>query len=160
MKILFFSLIFAGLSAFAYKLELKQNGYLDLDKKVWEFGQGQFTPNSLPVNLYSNKILKDQQITYEDIFLVKSVINQRLPKECQGKFNLEQVEKSDSCKFSTDEKSIGKYSFTVISLFKTATPNVYRVRSVFFIGQKKNVAALEKSVDTVLSSVSPNKRTK
>lgn len=152
MKIVFFSFIFAGFFAFGYQLELKPNAFLPLDKKTWAFGQGQLTPNTTPVNLYSHKTFKDQQIVYEDMFLVKNVINQRLPVECQNKFNLENIEKSSPCKFNKDESAVGKYSFTVISLFKTATPDVYRVRSVYFIGQKKNIARLEKSADLILNS--------
>lgn len=160
MKILFFLIILTGFFASAHKLELKPNGFLNLDTKKWVFGKGSFTPNTLPVNLYSNKTAKDEQIVYEDLFLVKDVINERVPKECQGKFNIDEVEKSASCKFSKDEKDINKYSFTVISLFKTSAPNVYRVRSTFFIGEKKRLAELEGRVDSILNTASHGKRTK
>ncbi|MBY0453080.1 MAG: hypothetical protein K2P92_08595 [Bdellovibrionaceae bacterium] len=155
MKMVFFSFILSGFFASAYQLELKPKGFLKLDQKVWTFGQGQLVPNTNPVNLYSHKKNKDEQITYEDLFLPKSVINERLPQECKGKLNLEKAATGEIyCKFSTDEKSIQKYSFTVISIFNTSTKDVLRVRSVFFIGQKKNMSELENRVDSILNNTS------
>ncbi len=160
MKTFFFSLIFSGIFASAYQLELKPKSYLKLDQKVWAFGQGQLTPNTTHINLYSHKKNKDTQITYEDLFFAQDVINQRLPDNCKNKFDFKQAEKSSTCKFSKDEKEIGKYSFTVISIFKTTTPEVFRVRSVFFIGQKKNLSELERNVDDVLNPASSKMRKK
>ena len=119
-----------------FLIEVSQSQNITLKNDSWVQASGSFYPGDTVVNVYSHKNKQELQVFFEDLYIPKALLQDKLPKSCA---NL--TEKSKS--FCKSEKTEGKnVSVTYTSVFPLKQKNLIRVRSVFLIGKKQDLSKI------------------
>lgn len=135
--------------SFAYakthNLEVSNTKKFVFDESTWSKGTGSFIPNTTKLNIFSHKKKKEFQVLYEDLFIPKVELKNRLPKECSN-LVAESGFGQLTCKYygSTPKD---KHSVQYTTVFKVSKKNIVKVRTVYIIGKKPDVEDLAKQVD-------------
>jgi hypothetical protein len=138
---------------FAYSAELavSPTQFLELKSTDWQKGEGQFFKGSPPLKLYSNLKSNTYQIFVEDVFVPTKQLSKRLPSEC---VQLASPQFKNFCKAPQKSGVPGHDAVSLTSLFKTDSPQVTKVRTLYITGQKNQVSSLLASISTKPAKVS------
>lgn len=142
-KILFSLVFLFSFSSYAknYSVKVSEKNNLQLSSQDWVQAKGSFIPGATPMNIYSHKKKKEHHVFYEDLFIPKAALKDRLPKDC-----LKLAESFET--FCISEKPVtgGMTSVNVTSVFKLPVSNVVKVRTVVVNGKKADVQRIVDSV--------------
>jgi hypothetical protein len=135
-KILLSSVFLFSFSSYAknYSVKVSEKNNLQLSSQDWVEAKGSFIPGATPMNIYSHKKKKEHHLFYEDLFIPKAALKDRLPKDC-----LKLVESFESSCVSEKSSADGTTSVNVTSVFKLSVPDVVKVRTVVVNGKKADV---------------------
>jgi hypothetical protein len=128
-----------------HNLTISSSQSISLKQTDWVQGSGSFIPNTTPINIFSHKKKKEFQILYEDLYIPRSSLKERLPKEC---LSLAEFEKdTEACKF-LGTASPNSYAINFISINNLSAKNIVKVRTVYIVGKKEDVEKLSQQIKT------------
>jgi hypothetical protein len=122
-----------------FSVKLSQKHKLVLEKNNWTMASGAFYPGSTAMNIYSHNAKKEHQVFFEDIYIPRIALKDRLPANCLELINSKKA--ADFCK-TESAVSNSNFSVSITSLFKVSKSNVVKVRTVYIHGKKNDVDLL------------------
>ncbi len=125
----------------AYDLDVSPSRRLNLKNSEWQFGSGNFSPNSPILKVFSHTQSNTHQIIFEDLFLPAASLIERLPKDCLFLVSPTKIG-SDYCKWVDKSNVTTKKSITLTSIMKLTKKNVSHVRSVHIMGSDEEINKL------------------